>query len=193
MDQWNAEPSTRTDADIVDAVRHGDVQAYGELVRRYERGVLAIAWPIVRDAHAARDVVQEAFIQCFLKIATLRDGSRFGAWLMKAARRQAIRTARIARRAPLKLSRTEPPAPEGLRVLDDEATVLLDRVRRLPAHESLVITLRFFEGHDVRHIAQITGRPVGTVTKQLSRAIERLRADPDMESHLCPTRKSMIA
>ena len=112
---------------------------------------------------------------------------------VQVAGRQAVRTARIARRAPLKLSSIEPPAPDEIRVLDDEATLLLDRIRRLPAHERLVITLRYFEGHDVQHIAQITGRPVGTVTKQLSRALERLRADPGMESPLCPTSKSMIA
>jgi RNA polymerase sigma-70 factor (ECF subfamily) len=62
-------------------------------------------------------------------------------------------------------------------VLDDERQRLLDAVRRLPAHERVAVSLRYFEGRGVNEIAQITGRPVGTVTKQLTRAIDRLRSD----------------
>ena len=97
-----------------------------------------------------------------------------------------------------------PAAPEAAGFLpDDERQRLLDAVRRLPAHERLAVSLRYFEGRGVHEIAQITGRPVGTVTKQLTRAIERLRSDlrPEarkrttnsQEPRPCPTNGSSRA
>ena len=52
---------------------------------------------------------------------------------------------------------------------------LLRCVQALPAHERAAVSLRYFEGHGVNDIARITGSAVGTITKQLSRAIQRLR------------------
>ena len=47
---------------------------------------------------------------------------------------------------------------------------------RLPAPERALIGLRFFDGLSLAEIADATGRPISTVSKQLSRAIARLRA-----------------
>jgi len=51
---------------------------------------------------------------------------------------------------------------------------LLAAVMRLPERERQVVTLRYFDGHSVQAVAEITGRPLGTVTRQLSRAYARL-------------------
>jgi len=48
-------------------------------------------------------------------------------------------------------------------------------IARLPEHERIVVVMRYVDGCSVKDIADATGRPVGTITKQLSRAIERLR------------------
>lgn len=184
-------PDITTDAELVERVRRGDVQAYGSLVNRYERALLAAVLPVVRDAHAAQDVIQDVFVQCYLKLPGLRDGSRFGGWLLKAAGREAVHAARRGVRSRLRIEPRDltndnaPAMPEPLgALLEDERERLLDAVRRLPAHERLAVSLRYFEGRGVHEIAQITGRPVGTITKQLTRAIERLRSD------LGPTNKT---
>ena len=173
-----------TDAGLVERVRRGDVQAYGALVARYERPALAAVLPVVRDAHAAQDIVQDVFVHCYLKLAGLRDASRFGGWLLKAAGREAVHAARRGFQSRLRLAPTNltdenaPAAPEPASpLLDDERERLLEAVRRLPVHERVAVSLRYFEGRGVNEIAQITGRPVGTVTKQLTRAIDRLRSD----------------
>ena len=59
---------------------------------------------------------------------------------------------------------------------------LLTLVGRLPDHERVLVGLRFFDGHSLAEVATITGRPLGTVTKQLSRAIARLRAWSEKEN-----------
>jgi RNA polymerase sigma-70 factor (ECF subfamily) len=173
-------PDIETDAQIVDQVRRGDVQAYGKLVLRYERTLLAAALPILRDVHAAQDVVQEVFVRCYVKLSSLRDGSRLGGWLLKAVGREAIQVAR-RRRSPLEqpalaIDRVSDDRDAASRILcDDERRRLLDGVRTLPEPERLAVSLRYFEGRSMSDIAQVTGRPIGTITKQLSRAIERLR------------------
>jgi RNA polymerase sigma-70 factor (ECF subfamily) len=194
MDPATATPDVVPDAVLIDRIRAGDVQAYGTLVQRYERGILGTVLTIVRDRHAAQDVVQDVFVQCYLKLPALRDGSRFGWWLSKAARRQAVRTSRRLKRTQSSMMRAveadlPPHDSSALQDTDEEQQHLLKLVRRLPAHERLMVSLRYFDGHSVKEIAQMTGRPIGTVTKQLSRALERLRGEIQQqtsENQSCP-------
>ena len=63
--------------------------------------------------------------------------------------------------------------PDGL--LDEEKQALLAAVLKLPEGERQVVMLRYFSALGVRDVAEILGRSLGTVTKQLSRAHKRLR------------------
>lgn len=166
-----------TDAELVKAVRAGDCAAFAELVGRYERAVWVRSWHVLRDFHAAQDATQDAFLEAFRRLGQLRRPESFGQWLMRIAEHESIRTSR--RRSQAKTLdeaecelAAEAPAPE----LAEEAARLLALVGGLPDHERAVVALRYFEGHPVAEIARITARPVGTVTKQLSRALERLKS-----------------
>jgi RNA polymerase sigma-70 factor (ECF subfamily) len=166
-----------SDSELVDRARGGDVESFGALIGRYERNVLAVALTELRDIHAAEDAAQDALLLAFQRLATLNDGSRFGAWLIQIARRQAVESGRKRRLLVVpgdELSeRDATDAPPQDRV---DREHLLTLVGGLPDHERVLIGLRFFDGHDLAAIAEITGRPIGTVTKQLSRAMARLRA-----------------
>ena len=59
--------------------------------------------------------------------------------------------------------------------LDEESEGLLSAVVKLPEAERQVVMLRYFAEHNVKEVAEIAGRNIGTVTKQLSRAHKRLR------------------
>jgi RNA polymerase sigma-70 factor (ECF subfamily) len=59
--------------------------------------------------------------------------------------------------------------------LDEEEQRLLAAVLKLPESEKQVVMLRYFSDQNAREVAEILGRSVGTVTKQLSRAHKRLR------------------
>jgi len=167
--------AAETDAQIVRRVRAGETAAYGGLVARYERAVLASVLAVVHDAHTAQDVAQDTFVQCYLKLGGLRQGGRFGAWLLKVAHRQAVRAAmRQEREQKIVLAAASTGAAESS-LFDDEKQRLLICVGKLPRHERLTVSLRYLEGWSIGEIAQMTGRPVGTVTKQLSRAVQRLR------------------
>lgn len=164
-----------TDAELVKAVLDGRRECFAELVQRYERAACAAATDVLGDDHAAQDAAQEAFVAAYRKLPGLRDRSAFGAWVIKIARRQAARMARRSRPELSLEGRPDPPDKGRDGRLDEATQRLLSAVMRLPAHERTAVILRYFDGRDVQAIAEITGKPVGTITKQLSRAYARLR------------------
>jgi RNA polymerase sigma-70 factor, ECF subfamily len=173
-----------SDAQLVASVRLGDVEAFGQLAERYERVLLAIALAKARDFHEAEDIVQTTLLVAFRRLETLNDERKFGPWLMQIARRQQVEAFRT-RRVPTAL-----PLNDLLHEKGDDASTrftienehLLSLVARLPEREGMLIGLRYFDGHSMAEIASISGQPLGTVTKQLSRAIARLRSWYDEEN-----------
>jgi RNA polymerase sigma-70 factor, ECF subfamily len=156
---------------LVASAARGDHGAFAELVRRYERAVRAICAASLRDEHLALDAAQDAFVAAYAQLKWLRNPSAFGPWLLTIARNKAMRLAKKHRAtAPLP---SELPARQHWPWQHED---LLNEVARLPAKARAVVTLRHFGGHSVNEIAAMLGRPVGTVTKQLSRSYERLAA-----------------
>jgi RNA polymerase sigma-70 factor (ECF subfamily) len=166
----------QSDAELVAESLQGNQASFGVLVGRYERAVLATALRILHDREAARDVAQDVFVTAFEKLRTLRNPAGFGGWLLRIAHNQAVSALRSRARAPepAPLSDALPARPDT--GLDPRSADLLEAVARLPENERLVIAMRYFDGLSAREIATASGRPLGTVTKQLSRAYERLRS-----------------
>jgi len=163
------------DAELVQAALAGGRDAYATLVKRYERAVTAVALAVLRDHHAAQDAAQETFLCAYRRLGDLRRADRFASWLMKIAHHEACRLARrrtAGATAPLV---SDPPDSSGNGRLEGPLEQVLSAVTRLPEPERLVVMLKYFNRHDVATIAEMSGRPVGTVTKQLSRARRRLR------------------
>ena len=165
----------RSDAELVHAVLTGQLEAFADLVRRYERTVRATALDVLGDHHAAQDVTQDAFVAAYEKLGTLRDAAAFGGWTVRIARNRALSAARRrSNRQAMELPPDVPVHPPNGQ-LDERSQRLLRTVMKLPEHERTVVMLRYFEGHTVQVVADMTGRPVGTVTAQLARARDRLR------------------
>jgi RNA polymerase sigma-70 factor (ECF subfamily) len=175
-DKAEAAIAMRTNEELLAAVRSGEQAAFAELVRRYERAAWTTAWKVLRDYHAAQDATQNAFVYAFRRLGQLRSPDQFGVWLLRITEREALRLARQQRKAYSLASASEFAACQTGGPLTEEASDLLLAVGRLPEHERLVVALRYLDGLTVAEVARLTGRPVGTVTKQLSRAIERLRS-----------------
>lgn len=163
------------DSAIVQRVKEGDTDAYEALVVRYERAAKMAVLRIVRDRHLAEDVLQEALVKAYENLDTLRDGSKFGPWLMRITTREAVRCVR-GRRCMVSLESTgEPMDSMDTELHRDGREHLIELVNRLPIHERLVFALHHLDGHGTADVAATTGRRVETVKKQLSRAMRRLR------------------
>jgi len=165
----------QTDAELVNAVVDGEKQAFAVLVKRYERPVRAVALDVLGDYHSASDVSQNAFVKAYEQLGGLRKPEAFGAWLMKITRRCALdslrRMAKETQLEPKIAAAAE--SPDGQ--LDEDKQKILAAVVKLPKSEKQVVILRYLGDNSVKDVADIVGRSVGTVTKQLSRAHKRLR------------------
>lgn len=163
------------DSELIRLVGEGNREAYGELAKRYERLALVVAIGIVSDRHLAEDAVQEALVSAYRRLDSLRDGSKFGPWLIQITRREAIRLAKRHKKGESLADSQEPVEEES----PDEALnghdYAISWINRLPAQERVVFSLHHLDGRAAREISELTGRPIGTITKQLSRAMRRLR------------------
>jgi len=168
---------------IVDRVLAGDRDAFRALVEREGPGVVRACHRVLADLHEAEDAAQEAFVTAFGALATWRRDGPFGAWLTRIAVRIAIR--RAGKRKPV--TWIDPGDPgAGLDVpggIDPAAATLRAErdgaIRRAladldePYRET--VSLRYFGELSLNEIAEVTGRPLGTVKTHLHRGLLRLR------------------
>jgi RNA polymerase sigma-70 factor (ECF subfamily) len=161
-------------AELIARSQSGDHGAFAELVRRFERAVVVTTWAVLRDFHAAQDAGQEAFLIAYQNLAQLRTPDAFPSWLLQIAKREALRAASRAQQMASADSSTLE-SNSGPPEWADAYAGVIETLGRLPEHERTLVVLRYVDGLSMAEIAEMTGRPIGSVTKQLSRAIARLR------------------
>jgi len=165
----------QSDAELVEVVLGGDRASFAVLVQRYERAVLGAALAVLRDFHAAEDTAQETFVAAYRKLGSLRDGSQFAAWILRIARHRAIEALRKRPKMRSDSAPLEQLAADGRCQADDGMGELLRAIDRLPERQRRVVLQRYCDGLSVQEIARAAGSPIGTITKDLSRAYARLR------------------
>src|SRR5512135_2151673 len=74
-----------SDAKLVSQAQAGDLPAFEELVRKYERDIYGLACRMVSDPEEAKDLAQQAFMQAFIHIRSFRQDSQFRTWLFRIA------------------------------------------------------------------------------------------------------------
>ncbi len=87
-----------TDLELVKRVIAGDVNAYGNIMRRYNQRMFRIARSIVTNDAEAMDVVQEAHIKAYTRIADFRGPSGFFSWLAVITRNEGLMRIRKTKR-----------------------------------------------------------------------------------------------
>jgi RNA polymerase sigma-70 factor (ECF subfamily) len=172
--------------DLVLAAQGGDRSAFGELFRRFERSVFAIALRRLRDVDEAQELTQEVFIQAMTKLAQLRDPQCFGGWLKSITHRMAIN--RVVRRAPdyavepesLEASCVELRTPLSL-VIDRErcsqVRAGLDRLRDLDRE---TLEAFYVEGQSLNEMSAGFDAPLGTIKRRLHVARKRLADEVEL-------------
>lgn len=177
------------DASLVRRSQAGDRKAFELLVARHTRYAGSIALSVVRDYHAALDVVQEAFVKVLRRIDDLDDPDRFRPWLRNVVRTSALdslRRKKVAGRSGEALpGEADEEGSDGLPAPDlgpaelSERAELREQVREvvatLPESQRELITLKYLEGASYEEIAKATGLTVSSVESRLFRARGALR------------------
>lgn len=160
------------DAEAVTRTLQGDAPAFDELVRRYQRRAVGVAYRLAGDAHAAADIAQDAFVRAYKGLSSLEDPHRFGPWLMRIVsnlslnyRRSRKASAAVSfdaagealeglRRASDSVPLTSPPPSDGADVAD--LTVAIERsLQQLPEKQRMALTLFSIEGLPQKEVAEI--------------------------------------
>ena len=156
--------------------------------QRFERAALPhldaaynLARWLARDAHAAEDIVQEAFCRAARYFASFR-GTDGRTWLLTVVRRAAydwLTERRAWPAATLDEEAADPvdesSGPEQLAVRNADREMLRRALEELPPEFREVTVLRELEGLSYQQIAAVAGVPIGTVMSRLSRARRQLR------------------
>ena len=169
------------EADLLARARDGNLFAFEEIVKRYQRRVYATAFRIVRRHDLADDVAQETFLRAHQNLGRFDLARPFGPWVCRIAANLAVNHVRSprAREEALPEAHAEMPATGAsplTGVLDAEARVELARaIGGLSADQRAVFVLRVFDELSYKEIAEALEISIGTVMSRLSRARERLR------------------
>jgi len=164
----------RTDAELVEAARQGDVSSFGELYRRHYRAAVGIAHGALWDYHLAEDAAQEAFAIACRDLGRLRQADRFAPWLGGICRKVASRAAKSRFRHALPEEAI--PAAETQRP-DERREAVRQSVGRLPQPAKEVILLHYFSGLSHQQIAETLGISPQAVHGRLLRARPKLAED----------------
>src|SRR5207245_9273555 len=78
------------DLELVHASKEGDVAAFEQLVKRYDRKLLRIAQHVTHNREDAQDAVQEAFLKAFQNLSQFREDSKFSTWLIRITLNQSL-------------------------------------------------------------------------------------------------------
>lgn len=158
---------------LVRAARNGDRDAFAELVGRYSRAVLGRHYGWTREMSSAEDLAQETFLRAWKGLGSLKDPRAFGSWLLSMAGfvgREWVRRKRTAER-----HRVEAPREAADRAAEGPDLPLAEAVAGLSPEVQHLLALRHDRGLSCEEIARALGKPLGTVTKTLSRAYAELR------------------
>ncbi len=167
------EPEDIYDELLVLWAQDGDRASLEELLGRWEARIVRHAARLAGDHAEAMDVAQEAMMVIAQQIRKLRDPAAFGAWAYRVVMHKAAD--HVRRRVRERGRLRDVARAEGSGVDGDESRRVREAVRRLPLETQSMLALRYGEGHSVELIAEVVGRPVGSVKRRLHEAREELK------------------
>lgn len=185
----NRENSVEADRDLVLRARAGDQDAFGEIVRTYQRKVYGVAIRMTRRHEVADDIAQETFIRAYRNLGRFELGRPLAPWLTKIATNLAINHLNgVARREQSLYTEDQPEGPrknssssvsdcDPLSALESgERMAALERaMQQLSPEHRAVLILKVEEGMRYLEIAEALEISEGTVMSRLFRARQRLK------------------
>jgi RNA polymerase sigma-70 factor (ECF subfamily) len=178
------------DLDLVHATKNGDVAAFEQLVKRYDRKLLRIAQSITHNREDSQDAVQEVFFKAYQNLSAFREDSKFSTWLFRITVNQSLmklRKQRTTREASLDedlqadgdvLPKEVPdwaPNPEQLYRASELRDILIKCLEELNPILRMVFVLRDIEGLTIDQTVEVLNVSETAVKARLWRARLQLR------------------
>ena len=154
---------------LVYKVKQGDEDAFAKLYQQTHKGVFSYSYSIVQNYHVAEDITQETFIKVKQNVHRYKDNTNFSAWLLQIAKNLSFNYLSKAKRE----SVTDDFSAYGVDPKVDEMAEVLNKA--LDIDERQIVVLHAVAGYKHREIAEILGKPVGTVTWMYKNALAKLK------------------
>ena len=187
-------PRSGTDSEVIQAVLQGDIERYAELVDRYQRAALKLAFGFLGNYEDAKDVAQEAFVSAYSALGHFQHQAKFSTWLYRIVINKCKDFCKRRCRTPLVVASVGTADPE----LDGVASLFVDvadpsadprdqlsnrelgkhltrAIEALPTNQRAAFVLHHLQGIPVEEVAGVMGCRVGTVKSHLFRATAHLR------------------
>jgi len=177
------------DLDLVHASKNGDVAAFEQLVKRYDRKLLRIAHNVTHNTEDSQDAVQETFLKAFQHLGQFREDSKFSTWLIRITVNQSLM--KVRKRAKREVSLDEDsqadrdmlpidaadwaPNPEQLYWASELRAILVNTLSELRPALRTVFVLRDIEGLSTDQAAEVLNLGPTAVKARLWRARLHLR------------------
>ncbi|WP_212939172.1 RNA polymerase sigma factor [Paenibacillus antibioticophila] len=170
-----------TDSQMIREIKEGNTELYSELMRRYQRKILAFIYHMLKSAHLellAEDICSETFYKAFRSLHSFREvDASFSTWLYTIARNTVLSELRKQRSSniPLEESGFVPVAsndevPEQAVLRNERVGMVREAINNLPEKQRSALILREYEQLDYQEIANILGQSVSAVKSLLFRA-----------------------
>ncbi len=145
-------------AELVTRTQAGDLDAYGEIVRRFQDMAYGYGYSMLGDFSAAEDAAQESFIQAYRELANLREPEAFPGWFRRivytqcamVARRNHVQTVPLDDLAEMASAGAD---PHELAERSEMRDRVLGAIRALPENERVVTALFYINGYSHNDIA----------------------------------------
>ena len=182
----------QNDAELIQHSLQGDQDAFASLVKKYQKGVHALAWRKIGDFHIAQEITQDTFLKAYQNLGDLKSYNSFAGWLYVIAARlcydwhQKNRTPvasldNIDASEVDKVSYSQYITGKQAAEADETRREVVKRLlQKLPESERTVITLFYLGEMTINAIGEFLGVSPNTVKSRLSRARNRLKKEENM-------------
>ncbi|MEW9698974.1 RNA polymerase sigma factor [Paenibacillus sp. SI8] len=180
-----------TDSQLIREIKDGNVQFYNELMRRYERKILAFIFHMLKSTQMeaiAEDLCNETFYKAYRSLHSFREiEASFSTWLYTIARNTVLSELRKNKSVQVSLEQSghTPHAsydamPEQTMLRNEKVSMVRDAINSLPEKQRSALILREYDQLDYQEIANILGQTVSSVKSLLfrARASVKLQLDP---------------
>jgi len=176
-----------SDEIIVERALTGDAEAFGEIVRRWERRIFALAYGMLGREEDARDATQETFLAAFRNLRGFRGEAKVSSWLHRIAVNQCISRQRRSKvRSEAALDDEEEKhgssfvtsvsySPAHVAEGRQETLAVRRAINSLPVELRQVVVMKEFEELTFREIADALDLPLSTVKSRLYTALKQLQ------------------
>ena len=166
--------------DLVENAQSGDLDAYSALVRRFQDMAVGYAFSVTGDFHLGEDAAQEAFVQAYRDIKTLREPAAFPGWFRQLVYKQCDRITRRKRLPSVPLAfdvASLDPGPDSILEAREAAANVRASLESLPDPERQATTMYYIGGHSQQEIGVFLGVSVDAVKNRLRSARKRMKGE----------------